>query len=82
MALALELAGIGAGGIFGILRARTLIGIEASILGTFLDDDSADLARTMAALDRQLRRLEPWAKRLDNMGFSRKSPSEKEPTAA
>lgn len=82
MALALELAGIGAGGIFGIMRARLLMVTEASILGTFLDDDSADLARTMAALDRQLRRLEPWAKRLENMGFRGKSADRKEPSAA
>lgn len=73
MALALELAGIDSGGIFGRLRARTLVALEASLLGTFLDDDSADLARTMAALDAKLQRLEPWAKRLENMGFPPKS---------
>ena len=73
MALALELAGISSGGFFGMLRARTLVALEGSLLGTFLEDDSADLARTMAALDRRLRSLEPWANRLENMSFSRKT---------
>jgi|HubBroStandDraft_1064217.scaffolds.fasta_scaffold00266_36 AcrR family transcriptional regulator len=56
----LEAAGIPASGWRGSVRVR-LLGL-AYIAGfrVFLDDDSADLTRTMAALDRALRRIEPF----------------------
>ena len=59
MAWMLEAAGIPASGLRGALRARVLGFAYLSTFRTFLEDDSADLARTMAALDRALRRAEP-----------------------
>jgi AcrR family transcriptional regulator len=58
MAWMLEAAGIGTGGWRGRLRVQLLAGLYLSVLRVFLEDDSADLARTMAALDRRLRRGE------------------------
>ena len=61
MAWALEAAGVGASGLAGALRVKAL---GAAYLGTmriWLDDDSEDLGRTMAALDKRLRRLERLA---------------------
>lgn len=56
----LERAGVSAPGWRGRCRAKLLAGLYLSVLRVFLDDDSADLARTMAALDRRLRAMESW----------------------
>ena len=56
----LEAAGISATGWRGRLRAHLLAAIYLSVFRVFLDDDSADLAKTMAALDQRLRRAESW----------------------
>jgi AcrR family transcriptional regulator len=56
----LERAGVSAAGWRGRFRAKLLAGLYVSVLRVFLDDDSADLARTMAALDRRLRAMESW----------------------
>lgn len=58
MALALETAGIPSGGLAGAVRAQGLAVVYLAALRVFLDDDSADLSRTMAALDKGLRRAE------------------------
>lgn len=58
MAWMLEASGISTGGWRGRLRVRVLAGLYLSVLRVFLDDDTADLSRTMAALDRTLRRGE------------------------
>lgn len=58
MALALETAGISSSGLGGMARVQALAMIYLVVLRTFADDDSADLARTMAALDKALRRAE------------------------
>jgi AcrR family transcriptional regulator len=55
----LEAAGISASGWRGALRIRLLGFAYFSAFRVFLDDDSGDLTRTMAALDRALRRVEP-----------------------
>jgi AcrR family transcriptional regulator len=60
MAWMLESAGISAAGWRGHLRAHLLAALYFSVFRIFLDDDSIDLARTMAALDRRLRRAESW----------------------
>jgi AcrR family transcriptional regulator len=60
MAWMLEGAGISAAGWRGRLRVHLLAGLYLSVFRIFLDDDSADLAKTMAALDRRLRRGESW----------------------
>ena len=59
MAWMLEASGISSGGWRGRLHVRVLAGLYLSVLRVFLDDDTADLSRTMAALDRTLRRGEP-----------------------
>lgn len=59
MSWMLEAAGISATGLRGIVRARLLGLAYVAAFRSFLDDDTADLSRTMAALDRALRRLAP-----------------------
>lgn len=58
MAWMLEAAGLSAAGWLGRARVNVLAGLYCSLFRVFLDDDSADLAKTMAALDRRLRRVE------------------------
>jgi AcrR family transcriptional regulator len=55
MAWMLEGAGISAEGWRGRARCLALAGAYAATFRTFLDDDSDDLAKTMAALDRRLK---------------------------
>ncbi len=54
----LEAAGIAPTGLLGRIRVKGLAAVYLAALRVFLDDDSADLGRTMAALDRGLRRAE------------------------
>lgn len=61
MALALETAGISSSGLGGMARTQALGVIHLAVLKTFVADDSADLARTMAALDKALSRAEGLA---------------------
>lgn len=53
-----EAAGMETDGIGGIVRVNGLAAIYLSALRTWLDDDSEDRARTMAALDKALKRAE------------------------
>jgi AcrR family transcriptional regulator len=66
----LEAAGISTAGMRGRLRRHLLIGLYLSVLRAFLDDDSTDLARTMALLDQRLRWAESW------LGLGRAQPAE------
>lgn len=59
MAWMLEAAGISTAGLRGRLRVRALALVYLCVLRVFLNDDSEDLAKTMAALDRRLRQAEP-----------------------
>ena len=54
----LETANIPSSGPFGLLRANGLLAVWLGALHVWLADDSPDLSRTMAALDRYLRRTE------------------------
>lgn len=54
----LRAAGISADGLEGHARAAGLACIHATVFRVWLDDDDPGLARTMAALDRRLRRGE------------------------
>jgi len=54
----LESAGVSADGVGGAVRTAGLASVYASVFRTWLDDDDPGLARTMAALDRRLRRGE------------------------
>lgn len=65
MALMLEAAGVSSSGLTGALRTKGLGAIYLATMRDWFRDDSADKARTMAALDARLRRAEGWARRLD-----------------
>jgi AcrR family transcriptional regulator len=56
----LEAAGAGSGGWTTRFRAHILAAIYISVFRAFLRDDSEDLAKTMAELDRRLRAAESW----------------------
>lgn len=62
----LEAAGIGSGGIDGLARTAGLASVYASVFRTWLDEDDPGLARTMAALDRRLRRGEQALRRAED----------------
>ncbi len=61
MAWMLRAAGVEADGRGGALLTAGLGAVQARVMRVFLEDDTADLARTMAALDAELRRAERWA---------------------
>ncbi|HEV2675723.1 MAG TPA: TetR family transcriptional regulator [Aliidongia sp.] len=56
----LEAAGISASGLKGAVRVKLLGLAYLATVRVWLEDDSADLARTMASLDRALKRAEPF----------------------
>ncbi|KAA0685894.1 TetR/AcrR family transcriptional regulator [Azospirillum brasilense] len=61
MAWMLRAAGVEADRTGGALLVAGLGAVQARVMRVFLEDDSADLSRTMAALDSELRRAERWA---------------------
>jgi len=63
MLLALESAGVSTGGIAGALRMKALGLAYARTFRIFLNDDSDDLSKTMAALDKVLSGLDRLAGR-------------------
>jgi len=58
MAWMLEAAGISTAGLRGRVRVQGLAMIYLSVMRVFLGDESDDLAKTMAALDRRLRQAD------------------------
>lgn len=54
----LEASGVAVAGWRGRLKVPALAALYLSVFRVFLDDESPDLAKTMATLDRQLRRAE------------------------
>lgn len=56
MALTLETAGVSAAGPCGMLKAKGLGAVYLCALAAFFKDDAPDMAKTMAALDKSLRR--------------------------
>ncbi len=58
LGLMLETAGLSASGLKGLLRVNGLMAIYASALRVWARDDSADLAKTMAELDKRLGQAE------------------------
>jgi len=71
MAWMLEAAGVSSTGPAGRLRAKGLLGVWLWTLRAWQRDTSADLAATMAALDRALGEAERWAGRLPGSGGAR-----------
>ena len=59
MSWMLEAAGAPAQRPFDLLRVKLLAGIHLSVMRVWLQDDSEDLGRTMASLDRALKRWAP-----------------------
>jgi AcrR family transcriptional regulator len=60
-------AGISAAGPKGALRAQALTLLYVRVLSVWANDEDPGLARTMAALDRELARAERWSGFLDTM---------------
>jgi AcrR family transcriptional regulator len=58
MAWMLEAAGISSAGLKGLLRTKGLALVYLNAARVWLRDDSADMSKTMAALDKGLRRAE------------------------
>lgn len=63
MAWMLDAAGIPTGGIKGVVKIMGLTALYLDTLRAWRDDDSEDMARTMAALDKNLARAEGIAQR-------------------
>lgn len=61
MAWMLEAAGLSSSGVKGALRVKGLAAIQLATLRVWFSDESEDMAATMAALDRHLRRAERLA---------------------
>jgi AcrR family transcriptional regulator len=59
-----DAAGVSTAGLLGVVRVKALAAAYLWTFRVFLDDDSEDLARTMAALDRALARCESVAQSL------------------
>lgn len=77
----LEAARLSSSGLLGNLRIKAVAAVYLNTLRTWIDDDSADMARTMAALDTGLRQAEAWADRLSPLtgeGRSRRHTGEHE----
>lgn len=64
MKLTLQAAGISTSGPFGALRTKGLCAIYLMTFKTWLRDDSPDMSKTMATLDRALNQAERLAQRL------------------
>ncbi|MFP4537399.1 MAG: TetR family transcriptional regulator [Dichotomicrobium sp.] len=63
----LQAAGIGAEGPSGFARVSALMPIHAKVFRVWLEDDDPAMAKTMAALDRRLRRAEQFAMRANTI---------------
>ena len=79
----LEAAHLDAGGLRGAVRQRGLAVIYADVFATWLKDDDPGLAKTMALLDRRLRRVEDLLQRFQSTAssFTETRPEESSDTA-
>lgn len=80
MAWMLEAAGLGSSGLAGLVRTKGLALLYLAAMRTWLSDDSADQARTMAVLDRGLRQAETAIRFLDK-GRRRPKPAKPAPAS-
>ncbi len=71
MAATLEAAGFSTSGLRGLLRVKGLSAVYLSTLRVWLRDESDDMAKTMAFLDKQLRRVDSLASRMSGSGMKR-----------
>jgi len=82
MAWTLESVGVSASGPAGALKAKGLLAVYLGTLRVWLRDDTQDLSRTMAALDKRLARAEQFASTLFGGRRSRTPPPEAPPPEA
>lgn len=71
MAAMLEAAGLSSEGVSGAVRQNGLLAIYVAVSRVFDGDDSADLSKTMAALDGRLKTAERWAQTFEKYRVSR-----------
>ena len=71
MASTLEAAGLASDGLPGALRQNGLLAIHYAVSRAFDKDDSADLSKTMAALDGRLKTAERWSQLFEKYTVSR-----------
>jgi AcrR family transcriptional regulator len=74
MAAMLEAASVPSEGFGGALRQNGLLAIHYAVSRTFDRDETADLSKTMAALDSRLKMAERWAQFFDKYTKSPASP--------
>jgi AcrR family transcriptional regulator len=74
MVCMLEAASLAADGLRGAARQTGLMAIHYAVLGAFDRDDTVDLSKTMAALDRRLKTAEKWAEALEKYGKNLPAP--------
>lgn len=67
ISLMLEMVDIDTSGIMGAVRVTGMSGVYLKVLKVWMDDDSVDMAKTMAALDKHLERAEQVA---NTLGFN------------
>lgn len=75
----LEAAHLDAGGLRGALRQRGLAVIYADVFNIWLKDDDPGLAKTMAHLDRRLRRVEDLLRRFQSTTSDFSKPGQTDP---
>ena len=71
MAATLEAAGFSTSGLRGLVRVKGISAVYLSTLRVWLRDESDDMAKTMAFLDKQLRRVDALASRMSGSGMKR-----------
>ena len=76
MAAMLEAAAVPSEGLSGALRQNGLLAIHAAVSRVYDKDETADLSKTMAALDSRLKTAERWAQLFDKYV---KSPADRKP---
>ena len=64
MSWILEACGEDTSGVKGAIKVVGLSGLYLKTLKTWVDDDSPDMAATMAALDNSLKNADEWVNRL------------------
>jgi AcrR family transcriptional regulator len=76
MAAMLEAASVPSDGLSGALRQNGLLAIHYAVSRVYDKDETADLSKTMAALDSRLKMAERWAQLFEKYS---KSPESKKP---
>jgi AcrR family transcriptional regulator len=70
MAATLEAAALSSEGLSGVVRQNGLLAIHYAVSRVFDRDETADLSKTMAALDSRLKTAERWSQVFERRRFS------------